>query len=244
MTDSVVENWVSTTEAVAALGISERSIRRHAAAGKIKSNRVGKSVYYDLSSWIQGNLEKIEAEDALTTSPYVAVIFTPQNETIVRGQAVGRQTPSTTWMLKAVRSPQSDGGCSVHFPLVTLCLGSNVTERIPNGGLITGEKWDQIKCQPQAQKQLENNILNVFYPQEDSLHYEGSFRAYSVSDSLELVSNTFGLFDLDRWSMSEDRPIVKSAITAQRSEIEQQLEFNRTNVISASDRHRRIFKAK
>lgn len=243
MTDTVVENWVTTTEAVAALGLSERSIRRYASTGKIKSNRVGKSVYYDLSSWIQGNLEKIEAEDALTTSPYVAVIFTPQNETIVRGQPVGRMTPLFCWMLKAVRSPQSDGGCSVHFPLVSICIGSNVQERIPNGGLITGEKWDQIKCQPPAQKQLENNVLKVFYPQEDSLHYEASFRAYSVSDALELVANTFGLFDLDRWSTSEDRPIVKSAIAEQRAEIEQQLEFNRTTVIDASDR-RRIFRAR
>lgn len=243
MTDSIVENWVTTTEAVSALGLSERSIRRHASAGKIKSNRVGRSVYYDLSSWIQGNLEKVEAEDALTPTPYVAVIFTPQNETIVRGQPVGRMTPLQCWTLKAVRSPDADGGCSTHFPLVSIYIGSNVQERTPNGGLLTADQWDQIRCQPQAQKQLENNILKVFYPQEDSLHYEASYRAYSISDALELVANTFGLFDLERWSIDESRQIVKSAIAEQTLEIERQLEFNRTTVVDASDR-RRLYRAK
>lgn len=234
MTEST--NYLNSSEAIAALGVSDRTLRRYASTGRINSRKVGKQVYYDLNSYVQQEIEATDSSELVTAS-FVGICFDQRYETISRGQPVGKLTPITTFMLPAKRVVQPDGTAIVDFPMVPIAIGANLDFRVGIGlGLISGQDWNAISTLPLAQKWLDLGVLKVFIPQHEQ--FGGSYRSYSEADALELVATTYNLFDLERYSQSEDRKIVLQAISEQRKEIETQIEFSRSNVVSSTDRNR------
>ncbi len=236
----MADTWLTTNETVAQLGVSSRTLNRYAASGRIKSNKVGSSVFYDLESFIERELEKAEAEDKLITAPFIAVVYDSRQANIVRGQAIAPCRPSITFMTSGVRHDQPDGSSQMTWNLVIFSIGANLDRRL-TPELITGEDWNAVVVQPAAKKLVESGVLKVFYPEANSIKYENSYRAYSHSDAMELVANTYSIFDLDRYSLGEDRKVILAAIVAQRLEIEQQLERNNNTVMNVGD-HARNFK--
>lgn len=233
-----LETWLTTAETIAQLGVSDRTLRRYSSNGRIKTNKVGNSVFYDLTSFIDKELEAAAEEDKLTASPFVGLIYDSRYEKLIRGIPSGVFRPCTAFMLPAVRIPQLDGSNMVEYPLVPIAVGSNLDKRAQGGGLITGNEWNVLTTLPHAQKMIDSGVLRVFYPQEDSVKFENSYRAYSQSDAMELIANTYSVYDLERYALGEDRKIILAAIDAQRNEIDAQLEFNKSNVINCNDPRR------
>ncbi len=225
--------WSTSTEAVNFLGVSERTLRRYAASGRIKTLKIGRQQFYDLESYQEGVLEEAKEAGSTIDSPFVAVIYDSRKApNIAGGRVINR--PSITFMLNGGTTQLYDGSYGKVYRNLCICQGANLSVRLPsNGGMITGDDINEILAQGYAQKLLETGQLVVFTPA--SPEFGASYRSYSQNDSLSLISATYCMDSLQRYSQGEDRLIIKAAVEEKRQEIEHALNLIKTQIFRPGD---------
>lgn len=229
MTDTMA-TWMTVNESAIYLGVSERSLRRFATKGSLKSMKIGRNVYYDVTSYIA---EKPEEATTEFTAPFIGCIYDSHNcPHNVDDVPITR--PLVGFMLEGVPSMTSEGNLARVYRHVTFPYGTALDSVLPaNGELFTSADINEILQQPAAVRMVESGELKFFVPTDPQ--FGASFRSFSRDDALVLIGRTYSLDLLNRYAEKEDRPVVLAAIDDKRAEIEKALWRNKNEVIRASD---------